>query len=138
MTQKQTLALLAVLCLAATGCQKETIEDNQIQNIIENDNTACVMVYSVDGVGGRATLRNQTERSAFINKMVALAEEGHKVTFREDGRTINALANKETVTYSSKKKEEVVNWAAEMTALGYTVTVTYNEDTGYYTGTAVK
>jgi len=138
MNKKQTLALLAVLSLASAGCQKERIVEPPVQNMAENDDSACDIIYSVDGVAGRLTVRNASERLAFIRRMMSLAEEGHRVTFRQDGSTVNVLAPKDTQTFSSKKKSEVEAWAEEMFLLGYQVTIEFNEDTGMYIGTATN
>ena len=136
--QTFTMALFAVLSTLAVGCQKETIVEPQNQIVAENGNTVCVIVYSVDGVAGRTAVMNPEERAAFIHWMAGLAEEGHRVTFRQEGNTINAFASKDTQTYSSKKKHDVEVWADEMILQGYEVTITYDESTGYYTGTATR
>ncbi len=133
-----TLALLAVLSLVNTGCQKETIVEPRAHDVAEENSTACVMLYSVDGVAGRTAVKTPAERAAFIRWIVGLAEEGHRVIFRQEGNTVNVLAPKDTQTYSSKKKHEVEMWADEMIQQGYTVVIEYDKDTGYYTGTATK
>ena len=138
MKKTSTLALLAVLSVAATSCQKETLAEPRTPVVEENANAACIMVYSIDGVAGRTTLRSLSEQAAFISRMVALAGEGHKVTFRQEDNTTNALAPKDVQTFSSTNKSEVDAWALEMFLLGYSVSIDYNKETGMYTGTATK
>ena len=57
-----TLAILAVLSLATTGCPKENITEPSLQGIEEDSSTACVMSYSVDGLAGRIFLKTPAER----------------------------------------------------------------------------
>ena len=135
--QAKLAALLAVLSLATTSCQKENLTEPSLQGIEEDSSTVCVMSYSVDGIAGRISLKTPAEREAFIHRMIALAEEGHRVTFRQENSTVNALAPKDVKTYSTKDKDKAYAWADQMALLGYTVTVEYNENTGVYTCTAV-
>ena len=127
-----------MLSVAATSCQKETLAEPRTPVVEENANAACIMVYSIDGVAGRTTLRTPSERAAFISRMVALAGEGHKVTFRQEGNTTNTLAPKDTQTFSSSDKNEIDAWAVSMVTQGYSVIITFDESTGVYTGTATS
>ena len=128
-----------MLSVAATSCQKETLTEPRTPVVEENANAACIMVYSIDGVTGRTTLRSPSERAAFISRMVALAGEGHKVTFRQEvNNSTNALAPKDTQTFSSSDKNEIDAWAVSMVTQGYSVIITFDESTGVYTGTATS
>ncbi|MBP5541622.1 MAG: hypothetical protein J6X88_08255 [Bacteroidales bacterium] len=134
--QTKLAALLAVLSLAATSCQKENITEPSLMGIEEGNSSVCVMSYSVDGVAGRISLKTPAEREAFILRMITLAKEGHRVTFRQENNTTNALASKDVKTYSTKDKVKAYAWADEMIDLGYVVTIVYDESTGVYTCTA--
>lgn len=137
MNTKTTLALLAVLSLACVGCQKETIAEPPLQGV-EDNTSAYGMTYSVDGIAGHITLHSPAERDAFIHRMLSLAKEGHKVTFRQDGNTLNALAPKDVKTYDTTNKDSAYKWANEMLLAGYEVSVEFDEDTGIYHCTATK
>lgn len=134
--QTKIAALLAVLSLAATGCQKENITEPSLLGIEEGTKSVCVMSYSVDGVAGRISLKTPAEREAFILRMITLAKEGHRVTFRQENNTTNALASKDVQTYSTKDKVKAYAWANEMINQGYAVSIEYDESTGIYTCTA--
>lgn len=54
------VALLAVLSLAATSCQKETIAESSPMGTEEDISSTCVISYSVDGVAGRVTLKTKS------------------------------------------------------------------------------
>lgn len=138
MNKKQTLALLAVLSLASASCQKETIKETLDQPSVEVNRSSCVIAYSIDGTESRITVTSPSERTALISWLVGMAEENHKVTFREIGNDRNISSSKDTQTFSSSSKEEVVEWAENMSLQGYVVTIEYDKTTGLYTGTAVK
>ena len=131
-----TLALFLVLSTLASSCQKENITELSLLGIEEGTNSVCVMSYSVDGVAGRISLKTPAEREAFILRMITLAKEGHRVTFRQENNTTNALASKDVQTYSTKDKVKAYAWANEMINQGYAVSIEYDESTGVYTCTA--
>lgn len=131
----RTLALMLVLSMAATGCQKENLLEPQ--GVVAENQTVRKVVYTVDGVSGSATLTGEAEWLAFMNRMVALAEEGRSVTFWNEGKVQTCNA-KEIVTYTTSSKPDAIAWAAAMTDNGYYVTITYNERTQMYECVAIK
>ena len=132
----KTVALLTVLSVAAVGCQKETIEVPQAG--IEESGTVCTVRYSINGVTHTETLIGEQAWADFLQRMLALAEEGYVVTMSSGYGTAQYSDTKEVVTYTTKDKKAAYNWVEVMVADGYMVTITYNPQTGEYTCIAVK
>ena len=133
----KVIALCGVLGLTATSCQKENlVEENT--NIVAQANTVRTMFYVVDGIEHRITLIGDDAWNDFLQHMISLAEEGHRVTFRNEDNTANVAAAKETVTYTTKDKDKAHAWCADMAEAGYTVYLYFDEDTGIYNCVAIK
>ncbi|MBQ6238057.1 MAG: hypothetical protein IJK07_07550 [Bacteroidales bacterium] len=131
-----TLALLAVLGTLAVSCQKENIIDET--SIVEENAKIYTVSYSVDGVNHQITLIGDEAWHDFLNRMFALVEEGHKVSFRNEERASRVASSKESVTYTTTNREEAYTWAEKMTNEGYTVIVSFDKKTGVYTCDAIK
>ena len=132
--KSKTVALLAVLSLAAVSCQKETVVDP----VSATDPVTMRMVtYCVDGVTTQVTLLGDDAWDDFLHWMFALAEEGHRVSFRQ-GNAEERNAAKETVTFTTNSQIEAYNWANTMMDKGYEVTIEYDKKTGIYTCTATR
>ena len=131
-----TVALFAVLGTLAVSCQKETLVDpSGVEARVEN---VYKVSYSVDGVTLHATLHGQGEWNAFLGRLVALAKEGHRVSFRAENAPESVVSSKETVTYITKSEEDAINWANKMYGDGYEVTIIFDEETGEFTCIAIK
>lgn len=129
------VALLAVLGMAAAGCQKESA----VEPVIATDNPVAMrtVYYSIDGECGQVTFLDEHSWKDFLDWMFALAQEGRSVSFRE-GSALRQSAAKDVVTYTTKVKNEAYAWADIMVKQGYEVSVQYNASTGIYTCTAIK
>jgi len=131
-----TIALLAVLGTLAVSCQKE--------NIVEQTsiNAEAVQVYkvsySIDGRYYQLTLIGEESWHDFLTRMFALAEEGHRVSFRNENVSSQEALSKEVVTYTTSDHDDAYTWAEKMSNAGYLVTVEYDRKTGKYTCTAIK
>lgn len=130
----RTFALFAVLTLAATSCQKE-IGVNPMA-ISEQTSETIDVVYSIDGEVFRITI-NESEWDAFVERMLALAREGYRVSFSKNGDSM-VSPRKEIVTFTTTSEEEAHAWANNMANQGYEVTITYDKKTKIYTCEAVK
>ena len=133
---KKTLkkvALLTVLTLAATACQKE----NDVLPLgTEQTSETLQVVYAINGQVYHATL-SESEWDAFVERMLALAREGYEVTFAKNTSSFTSQS-KEEVTFVTNSEQEAHAWANEMTDQGYTVSISYDKKTGKYTCIAVK
>lgn len=133
----RTVALIAVLCVAAAGCQKETVKTFADETIV-NENIRMV-IYTIDGVTHHITIRGDDAWMDFIHIMAELSKEGHSVNFKSETTDATATPqNKEKITYTTDDQDDVEKWAAKMVEQGYFVTIDYDSKTGIWTGTAVK
>lgn len=131
------MALLAVLSIAAVSCQKENLDSITPAEVITDNQAVYIYQYEVNGIRGRITLHGETERTDFINRMLALAKEGNTVSFFDETQYTQSFI-KEDVTYTTNDKEAALNWASGMLDLGYTVTIEYDKKTGVYNCTASR
>lgn len=131
-----TIALLAVLGTMAVSCQKENIIDETF--VTTEKSTVYIVSYTIDGVAHQVTLTGDDAWHDFLHHMLALAEEGHAVSFRNESAASRDAAHKETVTYTTTSHDDACSWADKMANNGYTVTVLYNEDEGVYICVATK
>lgn len=130
-----TIALLAVLGALAVSCQKETIIDET--TIVTENDTYFMVSYSVDGITNQITLIGEDAWHDFLNYMFVLAEEGHKVSFRNEEASSRTIPSKDVVTYTTTSREEAYSWANRMADMGYIVTIKFNKESGVYTCEAV-
>ena len=131
-----TIALFAVLGTLAVSCQKENIIDEN--TIVAENDTVYKVRYTVDGVTHQLTLIGDEARQTFLNRMLALAEEGHEVTFRNEEFSSRVISTKEVVTYTTTDHDEAYTWAEKMFNDGYAVTIYYDKDKKTYTCIAIK
>lgn len=130
----KSVALLAVLSLAAAGCQKENYSENGFTT--EDVATKHMVIYSVDGVVGHASFQTDQQWHDFLSWLFALAEEGHQVTFR-NGKCSQTVGTKKVITFETHSQTEAYNWAEAREKEGYEVSVTYDPHTGIYTCVAI-
>ncbi len=129
----RTIAIIALMCMTASGCQKENMVEPQ--NIV-SDVTYKSVYYTVDGVTAHVSFVSEESWNEFIDWMIALAEEGHRVSFRNANHECGLT--KEVVTYTTKDHDDAHRWACQMEEAGYEVVIDFNSKTGVYTCTAIK
>lgn len=122
-----TLAALALLATTAISCQKETDDSSVIPITCSKHN----VIYHIDGATHYAYIHSETEWHAFMERMFALARQGHRITVSRT-TTARQVATKETVTYKTSDPEDAKRWAKDMIAEGYEVDITYDEESGIY------
>ncbi len=132
----KTVALFAVLSIMTVGCQKEDLSANLQSNSMSESISSYVIQYTIDGVPYRITVKSEVERTLFINKMISLAENGHKVSFGNESQ--QNVAAKEVIHFSAKTKDEAYKWASKMNLDGYDVSIEFDEKTKTYNCTAIK
>ena len=131
-----TFALFAVLGTLAVSCQKENIIDET--NIVAENDTVYKVCYTVDGATHQITLVGDEAWHDFLNRMFALAEEGHEVSFRNEETASHIVSSKETVTYTTSDHDEAYAWAEVMMKDGYSVSIHFDKESGIYTCYAIK
>lgn len=128
----KTVALFAVLSLAATSCQKEDTSDVVSGVPVSEASTVFTMQYSINGVLHQITLHGESERMSFIYWMLDLAELGFEVKFSEDSLEKQSNASKGVETFTTDDRDAAYHWADKMALEGYTVLVTFDDKTGMY------
>lgn len=131
-----TIALFAVLSTLAVSCQKENIMATP--SIMAEKGTVYSVTYSVDGMTYHLTLVGEDAWHAFLHHMMALAKEGHEVSFRNENASSRVISPKDVVTFTTTIETEASAWAEAMAGQGYEVTIKYDKDSGVYTCTAIK
>lgn len=134
--KSRTVALLAVLSMAAVSCQQEPMLENPSSTIAVI--TQHSVMYGINGTFNSASFSTDEEWLDFVDFLFALAEEGNKIEIKKSNAEVCALATKEKVTYKTTKRDDAVSWFLQMESDGYTVTMEYDSKTGIYTCTAVK
>ena len=130
--QKIRLVVLsAVLCVLSVSCEKEKVTDGA--TIVA---TTYAATYIVDGQQYYDNPQTEEEWTVFIDRMLALAEEGYTVQFWRSG--VQASATKEKITFTTTNHAEAVEWCKQKKNEGYAVTISYDQGTGVYTCIAVK
>ncbi len=131
-----SIALLTVLSTLAVSCQKD---DNFNLTQIEAEQASVFKVsYSIDGITYQKTIYGEDAWRDFLNHMLALAEEGHRVSFRNENASSQVSSTKETITYTTTNHDDAYEWAEKKVHEGYDVTIEYDKRTGIYTCTAIK
>ena len=120
-----TISLFAMLGTIATSCQKENEFDKTTIEV--GQNTIYRVCYSIDGKIYQLTLIGDDAWHDFLNRMFALAEEGHTVTFNNENVTSQTVSAKDVVTYTTTNKDEALSWAERMGNDGYVVTIKKEE-----------
>jgi very-short-patch-repair endonuclease len=128
-----TLAALALLATTAISCQKETDDSSVVPITCSKHN----VIYHIDGATHYAYIHSETEWHAFMERMFALARQGHRITVSRT-TTARQVATKETVTYKTSDHEDAKRWAKDMFAEGYEVDITYDEVNCIYIVTATQ
>ena len=96
-----------MLSVLAVSCQKEEViepVDVQIQQSVTIRN----VTYKVDGATMHATIRGEQNWRDFVDWLFALAEEGHRVSFRNESIYNNQQHSKDTVVYTTKDKKAYI------------------------------
>lgn len=130
------ISLLALLACTAVSCQKENLIDET--NIVAGNYTVYNVSYTVDGKKCQISLIGEDAWHSFLHRMLALAEEGHVVSFRNEETSSCVRSAKETVTYTTTDGDDAINWAEKMSDKGYAVTIKYDKKNGIYICEATK
>ena len=97
--QIKMMALLAVFGLAASSCTKENVVyDTEVLA------TAHTVTYIVDGRQYYDNPQTEEEWSLFLDRMVALAEEGYTVQFWRGDVQTSATKEKSDVLYPNPSR----------------------------------
>ena len=119
-----SVALLAVLSAMAVSCQKENIIEPQIA--IEEVSTVRIVSYTIDDITYKITLHGDEEWDNFIESMMTLSEEGHRVSILNESVSVKPIATKDTQVFTTKDSNKAKAWAKEKGDEGYIVEISCN------------
>lgn len=134
MTSKINFKLAIVftlLGLAMVGCTQDSVFSNT-----QSESSTFSVTYIVQGRSYYENPITDEEWSSFLDRMLALAEEGYTVQFWGAGTP--TYPSKEKITHTTTSQDEAKEWCRTKEEEGYRVTLTYNQATGVYTCIAVK
>lgn len=122
------LALVSLLGIMATACQKET-SLTPLPTIV----TRTVDYRVGNGDIHRATFHGDVQWDTFLAAIFDSVDHGHRVTLSHGATTA-----KEVVTFSSAVKSEAMAWVDSMYNAGYDVVLWYDNETHQYNAAAQK
>ncbi|MBR1765717.1 MAG: hypothetical protein IJ745_01585 [Bacteroidales bacterium] len=129
------MLLLAVVC-----CMAACTEDRDGTPAAGRDIT-----YTVESKVNHASLKSEAEWDELLDRFCTFSAEGMTVTFYNaafhgtataTAKGIAGLSGGEPATISTDSREELKTWMKAMEKAGKTVTVTYDDTTGRWNGTA--
>ncbi len=123
-----TIALAITLGIAVGGCSKEDSTPPQTPSV----------VYYYNGQQHTAQLYSDEDWTLLIDHLFALAEEGYTVQFFNPNARPSTDTAKSRKVFTTSDKQEAISWCEKMEELGYTVTISFDEETGIYTCIATK
>ena len=131
------MALLLVLGTMAVSCQKETTNEPQMANA--ELGTVYTVRYSINGVTYTERLSSEAEFDALLLRLMALSRNGNDVEISNGNYAQCGNATKQQpIIFTTTNENEAIVWTKQKTKEGYTVTVSYDTETGVYTCIAVK
>ena len=102
----RTVALFAVLGVAATSCQK----DNYV--VSQASVSEATVAYIAGDQYGSAVLADDAAWDLFLTRMLALAKEGYEVTIFNG--SASSHTSKDIVTFTTDNEDEARLWAKNM------------------------
>ena len=139
-----TKAVLLSVAMAGvmTSCQKDEFQNEiLVSHEMSQKNLAHVnttLRYWIDDVGYSREFASQQEMNNYISYLISLTCEGRTVIIQGSENPSYAPSENDKLTFTTKDRTEMKSWADKMTLSGYNVKITFDEETGLYTGTATK
>ncbi|MBQ6069946.1 MAG: hypothetical protein IJK84_10630 [Bacteroidales bacterium] len=127
--------ITAMIC--ATACNKI----DHIDPLVADQ--PCMVVYTIDSQEERTTVKGESEWEQLIDQFCEYAFDGKSVTFynlssqpTQLNPTKSQSAANEPTTITTTNREEIKAWMRKMEQAGRTVNVTYDRQTGTWSGRA--
>ena len=130
------MALFAMISLTTVSCQKENLVEPSAP-CVENSATRTIR-YTVNGAVYRQVIHSDEDLDALMLSLFALARAGYTVRMMDENISFCETCAKEKVTYTTKNKNDAITWSLEKINEGYSVTITFNEETEEYTCVATR
>lgn len=127
--------IVLAAALVFTGCENDNPATGSDINIERT------IIYSINNIEIRSTLETEAEWDAMLDRFCELSREGKEVVFyntdpipHHDNVKSSTKDNNHTITTTDR--EELKKWMKAMEKDGLTVTVSYDDGTGTWNGTA--
>lgn len=139
MKRIQFLFIIAAM-LCATACNK--IDKTDPVDIGQT----CMIVYTVDNYENSTTVKSDSDWDALLDQFCNYAEDGKSVTFHNlrsqptdlysSKNLMHAKEGTTPTTITTSSRTEIKAWMRKMEQAGKTVNVTYDRNTGVWSGRA--
>ena len=136
--------MLLGVALAGTmvSCQKDEFSNEMVpsqeMSLKEKAHVSHTLTYWIDGVEYQMEFSSLEEMQNYISYLLELTRQGYIITVKGSDNPSMAPAQSDKLTFETKDRIAMDAWALEMNLKGYTVTYSFDEGTGLYTGTATK
>ena len=138
----KTVLLTVALSGTVASCQKDEFQNEiLVSHEMSQKNLAHVshtLRYWIDGVGYSTSFTSEAEKSAYISYLIGLTLEGREITIGGSENPSMAPESSDKLTFKTSDEAEMGIWVNDMEKKGYNVTVSFDKETGLYTGTATK
>ena len=122
------------------SCQKDEFQSEiLVSHEMSLKNKAHVnttLRYWIDGEGYSTSFTSEAEKSAYISYLIGLTLEGREITIGGSENPSMAPESSDKLTFKTSDEAEMGIWVNDMEKKGYNVTVSFDKETGLYTGTA--
>ena len=139
-----TKTVLLTVALAGTmaSCQKDEFSNEMVpsqeMSLKEKAHVSHTLTYWIDGVEYQMEFTSLEEMQNYISYLLELTRQGYVITIKGSDNPSLAPEANDKHTFKTSSETEMIGWAVEMQLKGYTVTYSFDEGTGLYTGTATK
>ena len=140
--KKQIRIVLLGVALSGTmaSCQKDEFQSeilvSQEMSLKNKAHVSHTLQYWIDGVEYNASFTSEAEKSAYISYLIGLTLEGREITIGGSENPSMAPESSDKLTFKTSDEAEMGIWVNDLEKKGYNVTVSFDKETGLYTGTA--
>ena len=139
----KTVLLSVAMAGVITSCQKDEFQNEMVlpSHEMSQKNLAHVnptLHYWIDGVEYNRDFASQQEKNNYISYLISLTLEGKTIIIQGSENPSYAPTESDKLTFTTKNGAEMDAWIIEMEGKGYNVELTFDKETGLYTGTATK
>lgn len=126
--------MLTALAAVFGACEKQvTPVDNHNETVTSEKRD---IIYTVGDSESRRSLATETEWDALLDQLCDQAHGGSEVSFYNIRQSHQKTATKESHTINTTSRDEIKSWMKEMERQGLTVRVTYDSNSGTWSGEA--
>lgn len=139
----KTVLLSVAMAGVITSCQKDEFQNEMVvpshemsQKLLAHQELT--LRYWIDGVEHNQEYASQQEMDNYICYLIGLTREGKTIIIQGSENPSYAPSENDKLTFTTKDEDKMDAWVEEMLGIGYKVEITFDKETGLYTGTATK